>query len=117
MEVAKLALHDHLAELDALLADQRQWIVGDQFTLADVSWMVLFDRLVEADWYDVMLSANQYPNVHAYHMRMKARSSYAKGIDGHRHPVVTRATQKIRELKEEDPVFAQQMLRGCLASG
>ena len=42
LEEAKVALADHLHALDHLLADGRPWITGKQFTLADISWMVLF---------------------------------------------------------------------------
>ena len=39
------------------------WIAGDDFTLADVSWVVILDRLVEADWQDYFWGEGKRPAV------------------------------------------------------
>jgi glutathione S-transferase len=43
------AMEGHLDALAEQLG-MRPWICGEQFTLADISWMVIFERLEEADW-------------------------------------------------------------------
>ncbi len=115
MGKAKSSLLDHFAALDELLSDGRPWIVGNEFTLADVSWMVLFDRLVEADWNEHVLSGNLYPWVQAYWERLQTRPSYNEGVDAFRHPLVSVATDKIRQLKATDDTFRASFIAGCPA--
>lgn len=102
---AKTALHLHLKTLDELLADGRPWITGAQFTLADVSWMVIFDRLIEADWFEQFLGGNANPHVQAYWTRLRNRPSFGEAVDSFRHPLVTAATQRIRQQKARDDKF------------
>lgn len=70
--------------LDAL-AEQLEkhggpWIAGDRFTLADVSWVVILDRLVEADWDAHFWGDERRPGVAAYWQRLAARPSYGAAI-------------------------------------
>jgi len=112
LDQAKTGLRMHLQALDDLLADDRPWITGQQFTLADISWMVLFDRLIEADWYDYFLGSEEFPQVQAYWQRLRARPSYLEGVDGFRHPLVAQATKRIRQRKSADPRFRAAMAHG-----
>ncbi len=107
---AERSLRRHLQLLDEQLADRRAWIVGDQFTLADVSWMVLFDRLVEADWHEQLFADGRYPNVEGYWHRLQQRSGYVEGVEGYRHPVVAAATLMIQQRKRSDMRF---LAAGC----
>jgi len=95
----------HLDALEQHLAGHQPWICGEQFSLADVSWMVIFERLCEADWFDYFLGEAQRPLVLAYWQRLKARPGYALGIDGYRHSSVQRATERIRQRKLVDSDF------------
>lgn len=115
LDEAKAAFADHLAELNALLSDGRPYIVGEEFTLADISWMVLFDRLVEVDLIDGFLSADTFPYVQRYWNRMRSRPSFVEGVDGFRHPLVVAATRRIQVQKARDQKFEIDMTRGCPA--
>jgi glutathione S-transferase len=85
----------HLAELDQQLhASGGPWITGAQFTLADVSWAVIFERLREADWTAELLSAER-PALLAYWERLRARPSYGEAMDRHQHPLVRAGTARI----------------------
>ncbi len=110
---AKAAFAIHLQSLDELLKDGRPWIVGEQFTLADVSWMVLFDRMFEADWFEHFLGGQEFPHVQAYWQRLKTRPSYRDAVDSFRHPLVTAATRRIQQLKSADPQFKAAAMAGC----
>jgi len=97
------------AHLDAL---ERQlecvggpWILGDQFTLADVSWLVIFERLVQADLVDVFLTAPQRPLCAGYWQRLRERPSYRRAILDESHPTVARGTARLCEAKAARPAL------------
>ncbi len=94
------AMSDHLDELEGQLSSSGgPWICGHQFTLADVGMMVIFDRLNEGDWLDVFTPSRLA--VLAYWEALQSRESYIKGCQNHNHPLVLRATEKIKNLKKE----------------
>jgi glutathione S-transferase len=100
---AYTAMQDHLDELESQL-QSRTWICGEQFTLADVSWMVIFERLAEADWLDLLVGPQRRPNLNAYWERLQSRPGFA-GISEYRLPSVDRATARIQEHKRSHPGF------------
>jgi glutathione S-transferase len=100
---AYAAMERHLDELDHHL-QSRSWICSEQFTLADVSWMVIFERLAEADWLASLVGPQLRPNLDAYWQRLQSRPGYA-GISEYRLPSVDRATARIRDHKRSHPGF------------
>jgi glutathione S-transferase len=104
------AMSGHMDELESRLAQSEgKWVVGSQFTLADVGMMAIFDRLREGDWLDVFLNDNR-PNVCAYWRELQQRPSYQTGVANFAHPLVVKATQKIQALKLSDPAFRSALL-------
>jgi glutathione S-transferase len=82
----------HLSELEQQLATSGgPWIAGAQFTLADVSWAVIFERLHEADWTAELLT----PALLGYWDRLRARPSYRAAMTQHEHPLVRAGTARI----------------------
>jgi glutathione S-transferase len=71
---AEQTLDRFFEEADARLADY-EWLVGDQFTLADITWVPLHFTLSGAG-YDF----NRYPAVEAWANRLRERESFKKGI-------------------------------------
>ena len=102
---SKIAMHEHLDKLEAQLSDYGPWIVGDQFTLADVGMMVIFDRLDEVDWMDEFLVSTR-PEVTAYWARIRERRSYQEALEDFDHETVSRGRLRITELKQTEPEFA-----------
>ena len=107
----------HMAgHLDALGEQlERQggaWIAGDRFTLADVSWVVILDRLAEADWADCFWGGGKRPAVASYWERLRARPSYRTEILEARCPIAARGIEDLRRAKAGDPV-----LRGAVEGG
>ena len=99
-------MNSHLDALEAKLEESGgPWLLGDTFTLADVSWVVIFDRMREADCADLFLGGDLHPRVTAYRDKLFAGSCYAKGIWAHEHPTVRLGTERIREAKRSDPRF------------
>ncbi len=99
-------LERHLDDLERRLASQRtEWIVGSRFTLADVSWAVILDRLREADWTDALESRGR-PHVAAWWSRIRERDGYRAAMLGEmEHPLVREGTSRIRDLKRRDARF------------
>lgn len=106
---SKEAMQAHFDELEAALEKSGgPWIVGDQFTLADVGIMVIFERLREGDWLDEFLTETR-PHACAYWQALQARPSYQTAVANHMHPMVTQGTQDIVDLKQQDPRFRMAM--------
>ncbi|MBT8114287.1 MAG: glutathione S-transferase domain-containing protein, partial [Arenicella sp.] len=106
---SRTAMHKHLESLEQSLAEsQGPWIVGEQFTLADVGMMVIFERLKEVDWLDVLLIAER-PLIQAYWARLQQRPSYSAGIGSFIDPTIAEGRKEIVELKQSDASFRQAL--------
>lgn len=95
LAASRRAMLGHLADLESRLRKGGPWIVGAQFTLADVSWAVIFERLREADWTAELLTRPEYPATLAYWERLQARPSYRTAMTEHQHPLVSAGTARI----------------------
>lgn len=71
---AELLLHDAFAKLDAFLGKHR-WLAGDDFTLADITWLPLYYTLLRSGF-----SFSRHKNVTAWANAASARPSYYKAI-------------------------------------
>jgi glutathione S-transferase len=96
------------AHLDALEAQLERsggpFIVGESFTLADVSWLVIFERLAQVDLLHAFIGEGRRPACTAYWRALTARPSYREAILGHSHPLVAYGTDRIRKVKATHPV-------------
>jgi len=101
VESGRYHMHHHLNELENHLAGSGPWIIGEQFTLADVSWMPLFERLKEADWIDYFLEGR--PALASYWQRLQDRSSYKSAILECGHPTIEIANGWLRLIKKNHP--------------
>ena len=100
----------HLDALEKRLRDGRgPWILGEAFSLADVSWLVIFERLVQVDALHVFVDEQQRPECAAYWARLQSRPSYREAILEHSHPTVTRGTERLRQAKAADPALRQAL--------
>ena len=100
------AMNDHLDELERqLVATDGPWILGSQFTLADVGWVVILERLREADSLHVFLGGGRRPAVTAWWERIRERPSYRVAIEEHGHPTVVRGTERLRAAKASAPAL------------
>jgi len=97
------------AHLDALEQQLQKsggpWILGSVFSLADVSWLVIFQRLVQVDSLDVFLGEGRRPACAAYWARLRERPSYRRAILDHAHPAIEYGTRRLREAKAADPAL------------
>jgi glutathione S-transferase len=99
----RMALHfDELEQ--QLRASGGPWILGERFSLADVGWMVILDRLREVDWIDVLLGGAR-PLVRRYWEALQARPSYRTAIADFEHPAVRAGADRVISHKSADPDF------------
>ncbi len=93
--------------LDALTQHLQQhgkpWIAGEQFTLADVSWVVILDRLVEADWEEFFWGEGKRPLIAAYWERLRTRPSYTSQILAARCSNTIRGISDLHQAKATNP--------------
>jgi glutathione S-transferase len=99
---ARLAVHLDALE-DQLEKTGGPWILGETFTLADVSWLVIFERLRQADCLHVFLGGGRRPRGAAYWAGLTGRPSYREAILEHSHPTIAYGTERLRRLKAADP--------------
>ena len=85
------------------------WLLGQEYSLADVSWLAIFERLRQTDAVGVFLGQGQRPLSAAYWSRLQARPSYREAILEHSHPMIEFGRQRIVEAKAAHP-----NLRRCL---
>lgn len=106
MRIIKRARHHMGTHLDALARQLQShgspWIAGHNFTLADVSWVVILDRLVEADWDAFLWGGGTRPVVAAYWERLTARPSYRSEILDMRCPNTRRGIDDLKAAKATD---------------
>ncbi len=98
----------HLDKLEEALSHGRDWLTGDTFTLADVSWMALLERIDEVDWSNTFFGEGRHPLVKAYWERLKLRHSYKTALS-HRGAIHTRALEDLRKAKEIAPELRESL--------
>jgi hypothetical protein len=80
-----------------------------------VSWLVIFERLVQADWLHVFVADGRRPACAAYWQRLSARPSYRAAILEQSHPTIARGTQRLRRCKAADPAL-RRAIEGSLSA-
>ena len=110
--VCARAMKTHLDAFEEQLAKTGgPWIVGDAFTLADVSWVVILERLVEGDVLPCFLEGR--PGVSGYWDRLRARPGYAAAITAHGHPTIAAGLARLRAAKAADPALREALEDPC----
>ena len=96
----------HLDALEKQLVESRgPWILGESFSLADVSWLVIFERLRQADCLHLFVAAERRSACASYWARLQDRAAYREAILDHSHPTIEYGTRRLREAKAADPAL------------
>ncbi|NRA02823.1 MAG: glutathione S-transferase C-terminal domain-containing protein [Myxococcales bacterium] len=106
---ARRNMSAHLDTLEQALADGRAWVCGETFTLADVSWMAILERLCEVDWIEVFLGQGKRPGVAAYWRRVQKRPSYEAALQSQRGDIAIRALQDLKDAKRSSPELREAL--------
>jgi glutathione S-transferase len=103
-------MHRHLDELEEhLTTTEGPWLLGETYSLADVSWIVLFERLRETDYDHVFWGNGKRPLLEAYWQRLRERPSYVRAITAHNHSTIDRGLTRLRETKQRLPALRQAL--------
>ena len=95
---------NHLATINQVLEDQNSsWILGDDYSLADISIGCMLLRLDEAGWLRAFSKSANLVTLNQYFDRIKARPAWQEAIDAYAHPVVEQATQDLKDVEITDP--------------
>jgi glutathione S-transferase len=78
------------------------WLLGSAFSLADVGWVPIFERLAEADSLHCFVGGELRPRCTAYWGSLKSRPSYKIGVLDSVHETVVRGTERLRAAKQSD---------------
>jgi len=104
------------AHLDALEVQLERsggpWILGEPYTLAEVSWLVVFERLVQVDLLGCFVAPDRRPHCHAWWDRIRARPAYREAITEQGHPLIEYGLQRLRDAKAADPAL-RELLEGA----
>ena len=108
------ASRDHMrAHLESLAAQLEQgtgrWILGEQYTLADVTWSCILLRLDETGWLDHFLEDEALAPVKNYYAALGSRPSWKAAITDKTHPVVEQAKRDLKEAIDSDAKVASAL--------
>ena len=96
----------HLDALEAQLEGHGgPWIAGNPYTLADVSWAVMLDRLAEVDWDGYFWGEGKRPGVAAYWEKLVGRPSYKSEVLEMRCAITRKGIDDVKQAKANDPVL------------
>ncbi|MGJ8598261.1 glutathione S-transferase family protein [Sulfitobacter sp.] len=105
----------HLKTLNHALIDQGgHWILGDHYSLADVSIACVLLRLDETGWLNWYDQNSDIAEVMAYYERLKSRFAWDAAITQHAHPVVTKAKDDLAKATSSDPAMAKLIYGSAL---
>ena len=108
---ARAAMANHLTTLNETLKNSvSSWLVGNQFTLADITVGVLLLRLEECGWLQHYSQQADLSALNTYYQTIKSRPSWQEAIENHRHPIIDQASQDLKVAAEDDDV--KQLLYG-----
>ncbi len=71
---AKQEMSDVLIRLDKALSG-KSWLSGDEYGLADISWIVNIHRLIMAGY-----NMEQHPSLHEWYQRTSSRKAFADAV-------------------------------------
>ena len=110
-------MRTHLQTLNSALSrSDGHWILGDQFSLADITLSCLLLRLDETGWLAWFEQASDLRQVTDYYQRLQARPAWAQAIEDHAHPIVTRAKIDLSSAVAADPSLGERIYGATQAS-
>lgn len=107
MHASRDHMRDHLVTLnDALASSDGDWIIGQHYSLADITLSCLLLRLEETGWLSWFEQTTNLPEVTRYFQRLQSRPAWADAITAHAHPIVMKARTDLTRATSADPSLA-----------
>ena len=73
------------------------------YTLADISWLVVLERIRQGDNEEAFLHPQLRPHCARYWERLQGRRAYREAIREFGHPNIDHAHRRLREAKAANP--------------
>lgn len=103
-------MRKHLHKLDAQLRSAGgPWILGDQYTLADVTWSTMLLRVEETGWLDYFLAEGGLDALKTYYDAIQQRPSWHAAITVKGHPIVDQASADLKNALASDASISRAM--------
>lgn len=98
MHASRDHMRGHLGHLAQKLESTKgPWILGEQYTLADVTWSCILLRVDETGWLDHFLQDADLAPVRTYYSALKNRDSWKAAITDKGHPIVEKAEADLKK--------------------
>lgn len=106
----------HLEYMNTELTNHNsEWILGDAYSLADVSIGCLLLRLEETRWLDYFAQTSEISAVTTYFARIKQRSAWTQAITECAHPIIEKAERDLADSVAADPELRRSLYGGSIA--
>jgi glutathione S-transferase len=103
----------HLARLDrSLKASGGPWILGDRFTLADITLACVLFRVDETGFLEGFIRDGDLQAVRAYYDRLRTRPSWQAAILNVTHPIIEQAVADLGRRRRTDPAIERMLNTG-----
>jgi len=103
IRASRNAMKTHLSTLEAALAESiGPYILGAEYSLADVTLGCLLKRLDETCWLEWFHKHYPIPRVLAYYSTLKSRPGWEIAISNVSHPAVKRSVARLRKAVDAD---------------
>jgi glutathione S-transferase len=100
----------HLRRIDDALGQSGgPWILGAQFSLADITLACVLLRLEETGFLASYLEKGGLARIDAYYQRLQARPSWKAAIVDVTHPIITQGASDLRDARVRDPEIARML--------
>jgi glutathione S-transferase len=100
----------HLRRIDDALGQSGgPWILGANFSLADITLACVLLRLEETGFLASYLEKGGLTRIDAYYRRLQARPSWKAAILDVTHPIITQGASDLREARMRDPEIAHML--------
>ncbi|MEL7056159.1 MAG: glutathione S-transferase family protein [Pseudomonadota bacterium] len=116
MHTSRDHMMTHLQTLNRTLElNGNSWILGETFSLADITIGCMLLRLEETGWLHWFERSGDIQNVIDYYARIKARPAWAEAITARAHPIVEQAKMDLIQIRSNDPALSE-LIYGPVAS-
>jgi glutathione S-transferase len=108
----------HLLTLNEQLAiTEGRWILGENYSLADISIGCLLLRLEETGWLIYFEKTLKIDELRDYYHKLKARPNWQTAIVNHGHPIIEQAKLDLANMTARDPELYQRVYSGETPGG
>lgn len=110
MHASRDHMRGHLVQLARQLESTNgPWILGEQYTLADVTWSCILLRVDETGWLDHFLKDEALAPVRTYYDALISRDSWKAAITDKGHPIVEKAEADLKKAIATDDQIAKAL--------